>query len=97
MLSAVARCRACDALIIWAVTSAGKAIPVDVVPVANGNIVLYPASPKDGKPKPLALVTSKPATGDGHRYVAHFSTCPKAAEFRSSLARKAGASKPRKS
>lgn len=89
----VSRCRACDAPIVWAVTSAGKQMPVDATPNVKGNIVLY----EDRGGKPLALVVeSGRVSSDAPRYVSHFATCPKADQFRKSLARKAIAEKPRR-
>lgn len=32
------RCRACDAKILWARTAAGKLVPLDACPVAEGNM-----------------------------------------------------------
>ena len=44
----MSQCKSCKAEVLWAVTKAGRAIPIDRVPVAHGNIVLqYPKLPRD--------------------------------------------------
>lgn len=81
-------CRSCSAAIVWAQTINGKQIPVDHLPVANGNVDLV--SHSDPREAPIAHMLD--ATGqrdvDGLRrspflrYVSHFSTCPDAARHR---------------
>jgi hypothetical protein len=74
----VGKCTGCNAPIFWAVTSAGKRIPVDVTPVRGGNIRIF-ESPTTGVA--TALYQPKPAPEE-ESYVSHFATCPEAASFR---------------
>ena len=69
------RCKSCNAVVIWCVTTTGKSMPVDQRQSPHGNLVLE----------------YQPATGDTlARYVppgegthtSHFATCPQAAEHR---------------
>ncbi len=69
----------CSADIIWARTNAGKAMPVDAVPVDNGNVLLRPWP---GRDEPEAHVVNMPERFDAPRYTSHFVTCPAAASFR---------------
>jgi hypothetical protein len=69
-------CKACEAPIIWAHTSTGKAIPLDAEKVDGGNLEL-----KDGT---VSYAKSHP---DVKRYRSHFATCPKASSFRRSRER----------
>lgn len=68
------RCRSCGAPIVWAVTAAGKRMPLDAEPVyaigsgvvsLNGDEVAVVE-----RPRPL--------------YVSHFATCPNADQHRRS-------------
>lgn len=79
-------CKSCGRQIRWAKTEAGKAIPLDVDPVADGNVVLgddgvayvlgrYPA-PGTGV---VGEVKAHPETP---RYQAHFRSCPHARQHR---------------
>lgn len=70
-------CRSCDAAIFWAVTERGRRIPIDVEPVANGNITLSDFS--DGL---RATYLRKDETTRHDRYVSHFATCPDAKTHR---------------
>lgn len=78
-LRAIDKCKACQAPIMWAETSAGKAIPIDVSAAADGNIVLYPGP---GSGKLIALFGEKALSGSTERYKSHFATCPRADHFR---------------
>lgn len=61
-------CRACPAPVRWVRTEAGRAMPLDPVPVPEGNVQLVGGVAhvlhKDEVPQP------------GARYVSHFATCP---------------------
>lgn len=66
-------CRSCGAEIGWVVSVAsGKRMPIDVVPVPNGNIELVAG---DG----IVVVEPEP---DVRRFVSHFVTCPQSADWR---------------
>ena len=75
----LANCRSCHASIIWAKTHAGKAMPVDAEPVANGNIAL-------GIGDPPLLSVNPPDFVKGPRYVSHFVTCKFAVRHRKAIA-----------
>jgi len=78
-LRRIDKCKACGAPIMWAETSAAKAIPIDVSPTPRGNVVLYHGP---GSGKLLALFGKKAQSGATELYESHFVTCPRAAEFR---------------
>ena len=68
----MSKCRSCGAPIEWAVTDAGKMIPLDADPVPEGNLVV-----EAGK--------SRARTVDDPGVVfwrTHFATCPNADEHR---------------
>jgi hypothetical protein len=75
-----------SAEIVWAVTAAGKRMPVDAQPNPDGNLVLAPAA-SPGQP-PTAYVAPAPilllggSTPRMDRYTSHFATCPNAAQHR---------------
>ena len=66
----VGRCRSCGKPIIWARTEAGKAMPVDALPVATGNLVAT------GEDTVRYVSKGRPAEPGVPLYVSHFSTCP---------------------
>ncbi len=68
-------CKSCGAVLKWAKTEAGKAMPLDVTPTPDGNVIIVDA---------VAVVLAKgtlvrPGTD---RYTAHWATCPTAFEHR---------------
>lgn len=76
-------CRGCGAEIVWVKTTAGKSMP------CNPGAVPFWARPgAPGKAiTPLGKVVSCDFIGErdrvsGFGYVSHFSTCPKAKEFK---------------
>lgn len=72
-------CRSCKAPVIWCITPRGKRMPVDAVPVSNGNVVVdLMRSP------PLAQVQAGGAQrpNAAGSYTSHFATCPQAARWR---------------
>jgi hypothetical protein len=78
MAGALAVCRGCGAPIRWAATAAGRRLPLDPEPAADGTVVLGPTG--------TAHVL--PARGRGdvppevERYRPHWATCPRAGDFR---------------
>lgn len=76
-------CRSCGAPIIWAVTDAGKAMPVDPIhDPGNGNIALHRAA---GEIRAAVVPARKAAAmrAAGHpMYIAHFGSCPHADRWR---------------
>lgn len=75
------KCSTCQEPIMWAVTTSGKRMPLDPVPVRNGNVILEGVGmAPNGDELPRAHVLSKGDVpfGDPPRYVPHFATCPQA-------------------
>lgn len=73
-------CRSCGAAIVWALTTAGKRIPLDAD--AAGTVVMAEAGglvPHETTPDGTAIVRAEPGAF-GMR--THFSTCPNAAAHR---------------
>jgi hypothetical protein len=78
----VSACRSCHAPVIWAVTAAGKRMPVDAEPVDGGNVLL-----DQRQDPPLATVVGKQVQAglfgdDGPRFASHYVTCPDADQWR---------------
>jgi hypothetical protein len=67
----MARCRSCDAPVVWKRTEAGKAMPIDPDPVPGGNVVLL----DDDR---VHVLHADEAADDVPTYVSHFATCPNA-------------------
>ena len=84
----MARCKSCNASIIWLPSAAGdKPMPLDEAPHAEGNVVIRGTPPTAvvlGKNE-LAQVPLVPEL----RYRAHFVTCPQASKWRAPFERKA--------
>ncbi len=77
------QCRSCQAKILWAITPAGKRMPVDHAPSDDGNILLVHTA----MDTPLAVVLSKEGLEMASRSpmglrTSHFATCPNAEEHR---------------
>jgi hypothetical protein len=70
-------CRSCGSKIIWAVTAAGKRMPLDPEPVHAGNIILRERA--RGLEPEAVYVKPDP---DESRYISHFVTCPQARKWR---------------
>lgn len=67
-------CRSCGAEILWVLTANQKRMPVDALPVENGNLVLDPAN---GDVPHVRVVKA----GEG-THVSHYVTCPQREEWR---------------
>ena len=65
--------------IFWALTRAGKQIPLDADPVPIGNVLLV-GETESGTP--LCRVGDYGGGDDLERYVSHFATCPDATRWR---------------
>jgi hypothetical protein len=63
-----ARCRYCDAPMRWVDTEAGRRMPLDVEPRADGNVTIV-----SGLGHVLTAGEDAPA---GQRWMPHFATCP---------------------
>lgn len=83
-----AKCRACDAPIIWAVTERGKAMPLDADPDPAGNVIMTGANKvgSNGHAGPEIKVLGNTADMFGGepevRYMPHHATCPEVEQFR---------------
>lgn len=84
------RCRSCGESVVWAITDAGKRMPVNPTPALPGvgNLVLWFQIGLDGKPVDgKQYVSSVPREDLFERYTgpawqSHFATCPHASEHR---------------
>jgi hypothetical protein len=82
-----AACRTCDAPILWAVTTAGKPMPLDPAPAADGNIILTGQTGRttSGGSAPECRVDDTmtlPGIDPPERFKSHFATCPQASQHR---------------
>lgn len=79
----MAKCE-CGARIAWGMTTEGKRMPLDPVPVPNGNIILVDGAIKVLTKKEIERIEN-PGMLDGptpDRFTSHFATCPKSKHFR---------------
>lgn len=74
------RCASCGADVFWAITPAGKRMPVDPNPVPDGNVAIY----RDhlGALRARVLRAGEQPSAYERRGVAHFATCPHADRHR---------------
>ena len=70
-------CKSCGAEIYWLRTERGKWVPLDAVPVPDGNVIVG----DDGTARYVARHAAE-LPPDVPRYVSHFSSCPQAQEWR---------------
>lgn len=77
----LARCRSCGANIYWVKTESGKSMPVDAMPVPDGNIIFI-----DERAHVLKK-DHEPIEEGQNRYVSHFVTCKYADKHRRIVAR----------
>ena len=71
----VARCRTCQAAIFWATFPAsGRRAPIDLEPVANGNLVIT-GHDMNGALVDVLRDEGRLFTEDQLRYVNHWATC----------------------
>lgn len=73
------RCSSCGAPVFWAITVNRKRIPIDEVPVDDGNIEIT-VDPKGRRT--AHVVSTEPGLFPSTRYKSHFATCPNAAHHR---------------
>lgn len=82
----MAVCRACKREVIWGVTAAGKAMPLDKEPNPSGNVWMSggTAVTTKGLRGPRVEVCGDPGlfADDKTRYMPHFQSCPNVDEFR---------------
>jgi hypothetical protein len=77
-------CRSCGAPIRWALTVKGHRMPLDAMPVVDGNILLDVATdPPTARVLPASSdLNEGDSRGLFDRYKSHFATCPNAAQHR---------------
>jgi hypothetical protein len=76
-----AHCRSCNAPIVWARTAFnGTPIPVDAVPVDDGNILLEEKG--NGRLVALVLPPGDERITSQTTYLSHFATCPDGDQWR---------------
>jgi len=86
----MSRCRSCNAPIVWARTTNGKAIPVDAEDMGGWT---SPTRFDDGNLHPTGervratgdqtvMVVEHVPAGTGRYYRSHFTSCPDAADWR---------------
>ena len=81
----MATCISCHAPIVWGVTDAGRSIPVDAEPAADGNLAIGHATPgARGAMRVRYLGKDDTVRTSEWRGVAHFVTCPDAKMHRKS-------------
>lgn len=84
-MSEFGNCRSCQATIRWAITNRNRAMPIDPVPVPDGNIRIRPNAATRGKDACDVLhgqsLASAQAGGE-KLYKSHFSTCEHAGKWR---------------
>ena len=76
------RCRSCDAEVRWVKTAAGKWMPLDVEPSAEGNVQLCMVG---GEEIATVLGAGDRAAAQLEQislYVSHFVTCPHGKQWR---------------
>lgn len=64
----MATCRNCSAVIVWAKTEAGKRMPLDAEPVADGNLVLLGGIAR--------AATAEEKKAGWKLYRPHWASCP---------------------
>jgi hypothetical protein len=84
----MATCRSCGAEVRWVITAGeGKEMPIDVVPVENGNLEVVGRAQNRYGAEVAKVACRNPgelSMLDGVRFVPHFATCPDAADWRRS-------------
>lgn len=75
------RCSSCGAEIFFAETTAKKRIPIDLMPRADGNLVIRR---RMGRVIAVPLSKAGALAADEVRHVSHFATCAQADQHRRS-------------
>lgn len=81
-----ARCRSCNAPVIWTVAKTGRRMPVDAEPAEGGTVALirYPTEP-DRPPGAIVLggvMLADAIEQEQQLHKSHFATCPNASKHR---------------
>jgi hypothetical protein len=75
-VSQVSKCGSCRAPVVWVITAAGRKMPVDAVPVDDGDFY----AGEDGRYTKVQPFGDAPEGVD--RFTSHFVTCPDRDEWR---------------
>lgn len=73
------KCRACGEPLVWAVSQKGRMMPVEKEPHPEGTVQL---TERNGSWYAKILKADEARTFQGPLYRSHFSSCPKADQFR---------------
>lgn len=75
-------CSSCGAPIVWAITAAGKRMPLDPEPVAPEGAILAAHRRADGALEVRHVTSSLEMWPDEHPARTHYATCPNADQHR---------------
>jgi len=80
----VSECRSCGAEVVWTLTSKGKRMPCDLLPVEGGDFFLFRVGDNIDAvhAKSRDERASKAERRGQDRFASHFATCPNAAQHR---------------
>jgi hypothetical protein len=67
---------------VWCVTEQGKRMPIDPMPVKDGNVAVFEC-PETGTDMCRVLSDAERATWGNMLFKSHFATCPNANQHRS--------------
>lgn len=73
--SDVRSCSSCEARIVWAITTSGKRMPVDLVATENGNVLLC-GPRKEGSLRAMVLGRGDRLLVESPLRTSHHFTCP---------------------
>lgn len=76
----MAKCRGCEAEILWCRTTKGKWMPIDKAPNPKGNLVITDERGPNGET--MVATPDLFTDGDKDRYMPHWATCPAHGDFR---------------
>jgi hypothetical protein len=76
------RCSGCGKTIFWAVSVNGSRMPIDDDPSPHGNVLVTVSRSNPDDKKCVVLAHGAPPPPGRNLYTSHFSTCPKAGQFR---------------
>ena len=71
------KCRSCGAKIFWGELASGRKMPVDYLPIENGNIIVKGSVQRCVEPFDHYTRIEVTAAGNG-THVSHFATCKQA-------------------
>lgn len=81
---AVGKCRSCGHEVVWAITSTGKKMPMDVPNDPKGTFVLFALADGDNYRAEKFSAENPAHSNLKKRFTSHFATCPQADAHRRS-------------